>query len=186
MQRWMLCGILFVIAVCQGRESDTPAQPLSVLEASTRIVAGMNTNDVAGLMGKPWRDHTAKTTITGPGCLFPTVTLIQRFEWHEGNNVAVVDLTDGYVTSVHLRRFLIWGLLGFNDYGGNMREVERRIGPPNRSAERVVAGKTETIWVYTDKIGMERTLALTFNEQGQRDSAMLSPYYPGYDDMARF
>jgi hypothetical protein len=175
MHRWILCALLFGLTFCQGRDSEAPEHPVSVFEVQTKIVAGMNTSDIASLVGKPWREVTEKTTVTGPGMLLPIVTRSRHLYWHEGDNVAVVELTGDYVTSVQVRRFQSWWLRDMNDYGNTMPEAVQRIGPPSRTATQVVASKKSTRWVYTDKTGSDTTLVLTFDAQGRRNTATIGP-----------
>ena len=143
----------------------------------------MTTDDIGALMGKPWRDTSEKLTITGTGLLLPNVTQTRKLYWHEGNSVASVELTDGYVTAVKLRQFPNWWLRDGDDYGRSMSEAKQLLGPPSRSAQRGVAGKKSTWWVYTDKAASERTLVLTFDAKGQRNTSMILPNVSEYDDI---
>ena len=177
MHRWILCGILFVMTICQGRKSEEPEHPLSVFEIPAQITPGMTGNDVAGLMGKPWRATYEKRTETGPSTLLPRVTYSADLYWHDGNMVANVLITNGYVTLVTLRPYQSWWVRNMNDYGQTMPEAVELLGSPNRCVKHVVAGKERTDWFYIDNAGSERLLLLTFNAKGQREGATIAPVY---------
>jgi hypothetical protein len=174
---------LLLLVGCQRLPPAAPVQPITIYQATSTIKSGTNQGDVIAMLGQPWRSEGGSTTDPDR----ERTTYFDTLYWHVGKDVARIDLVNHLVTTVSMRRFPTWAVMGFGYYGGtSMSAIRKQIGPPSRTAKHVENGQRVTYWVYTDKTGSEKTLLIVFNAKGYPTNMGCFPNREDLDDYASF